>query len=90
MTVWVVDSGEYEQNGVDGVFSSLDAAFEGIKRSRTSAGYPCEWDSPKKHADVECYYFSRYITYPKGPHWYSQEWTSRTLYTVTPYEVDQV
>lgn len=34
--VWVVESGAYEQHGIDGIYSSLEKAVEGIKASHSS------------------------------------------------------
>ena len=42
--VWVVESGEYEQRGIDGIFSSKTKAIEGIKAHYQSP-YIVAWET---------------------------------------------
>lgn len=45
MKVWVVQSGEYEQRGIDLIAESFDAAVEALKR-RYAPPYVVTWDEP--------------------------------------------
>ena len=41
-TVWVVESGDYEQRGIDGIYGSFSSAIEGIKAGFGSP-YIVDW-----------------------------------------------
>ncbi len=43
MTVYIVESGDYEQRGVDLVADSMDAAARAIQRRYSSPPYVVEW-----------------------------------------------
>jgi len=52
MEVWLAESGEYEDRGVDGIYVSLDVAIACIKASY-GPPYIVQWDEPTTDTDRE-------------------------------------
>ena len=50
--VWVVESGDYDSRGVDGVAISPEAAVEAIKARH--AEYKVKWHEPTKDGESMC------------------------------------
>jgi len=50
MTVYLAESGEYEQRGVTGIYISEEAALAGIKATYP-APYVVVWDAPTRNHD---------------------------------------
>jgi hypothetical protein len=82
VTVYVVESGEYEQRMIFGVFSSLDAACASIRRPYV-APYIVRWDDAAVPNSYGGYTYTGHFTRVNGycgdrP----EEWS------ITPYLVD--
>lgn len=83
LVAWVVESGEYEQRGVYGVYSSLQESVNAIKR-RCGPPYIVTWRDPKKSSFGEDYELAGHFTgVPRHSGSGPRDWT------ITPYNIDK-
>lgn len=73
-TVWVVESGDYEDNHIDGIYSSLEKAVEGIKTKHDCYKSEGVWEEIEGNED-----FSTLIKYLRY---------SKIQYDIRKWEVD--
>lgn len=79
MTVFVVDTGEYEENHVVGVFSSLNKATEYVKTTFAPKDKPARWEYEALEDGGGI--LTRFRTY-SAPH------EDRTDFHINSYELD--
>ena len=84
VTVYVLESGEYDQRTIDGVFSSLDAACESIRRPY-GAPYIVQWEDSAKQSGSGRYTYTGHFTRVNG---YCGDGPS--TWQITPYVLDAV
>lgn len=83
ITVYMVETGEYESSFVQGIFSSLETAINAVKRSYPSPPYAVKWSGPTEDKNGKYYTLTGYFLEVPG---YCSCHTD--VWTITPVVID--